>query len=201
MRRCLTWGAATGAGSGLVYALCAGLGPVCHNEPLDWAKVLHVAPYVLMLGLSLPLVFVLLVEPRLLRAVGYLLIAFTAHLPLSIVGCVAGESARSRNVGALLERCAPIIAAIDAFETRTGSPPGALAELGPLDPALARALDDENVVLEYTTSSHEHPNMRWRLLISMSGIEWLFHLPDEPYPSYFRGGPVRRIGDWARALT
>jgi len=43
--------------------------------------------------------------------------------------------------------------------------------------------------------------MRWRLLIPVSGIEWLFYLPDEAYPLYFRGGPVQRIGAWAHAQT
>jgi len=123
-RRGLTLGASTGAVTGLAYALCAGLGPVCRNEPLDWAKGLHVVPYVLTLGLLLPIVFVLLVEPRLWRSVGHYVLAFTAHLPLSITGCVAGDSAQWRNVGALVERCAPIISAIEAFEARTARPPG-----------------------------------------------------------------------------
>ena len=82
------WGAASGAVLGLAYALCAALGPACHNQQWDWARGLHVAP---------------------------------------VAGCVAAQDA-SRNVRALVERCAPIVAALE----RDPSPSAATSPYAPL---------------------------------------------------------------------
>jgi hypothetical protein len=111
---------------------------------------------------------------------------------------------RHRAIEQLIDRSAPLVAAIKDYESRHGAPPAELADLVPEHlSSIPSAVPGQNIEYEYYVGAKAevYAGNPWVLAVSIPrfmGVDLLMYFPKQNYPERgYRGPTLRRIKDWA----